>query len=517
MSMKEHSNNLPQWILITCLTFTLSILEATEPRAPRPVESYGIETQVVPSDEGTAVCCALPRDIHIEGDLTIDGNEIIEGNLTIDGTLTLLGPIVFPPLFHADLLLQPINPTPDICIVWLDNAIDGGTEKARICDSNIVNEKGLFISIDSGVTKNFQVDNASNTDIAGNLDLVTSTALAGNITKAGTPFIHNYGTDNTFVGINAGNFTLIGSSNAGLGDSSLLALTNGAENTALGDNAGINITTGNSNTISGKDAAFSLTTGGRNIFIGRGASFSTNSNNCIVLQCTTGGGTQLTADNQIRIGFGDTASTSCFIDGINSQSTGATANVVGINSSGQLGTSSTTFTLSGNEHVTGTSRLDGNVGIGQASGPNKLNVTGDFVLIGNQETTGYSQINTSGSLGLYNDGTQVTSPAGYNTGAYFDTTRTIHAHINGSGTILYQSGGLACTKNGGSGSYELFYDPFVAPPTIVVATYSSINTVAIVDSSFAITATESRIRIQTIVAGIAIDDEFMVVIMGQAV
>src|SRR5881296_3886733 len=45
---------------------------------------------------------------------------------------------------------------------------------------------------------------------AGNIVLVPSTASAGNILKGTTPFIHNFGTSNTFIGVNAGNFTMTG-------------------------------------------------------------------------------------------------------------------------------------------------------------------------------------------------------------------------------------------------------------------------------------------------------------------
>src|SRR6185436_9158350 len=42
----------------------------------------------------------------------------------------------------------------------------------------------------------------------GNLDLDKSTATTGNILKNGTPFIHNVGLGNTFVGDSAGNLTM---------------------------------------------------------------------------------------------------------------------------------------------------------------------------------------------------------------------------------------------------------------------------------------------------------------------
>src|SRR5690606_38203873 len=47
--------------------------------------------------------------------------------------------------------------------------------------------------------------------VAGNISLSDSTSAAvGNINKSGTYFIHNFGTNNTFVGKSAGNFTSSG-------------------------------------------------------------------------------------------------------------------------------------------------------------------------------------------------------------------------------------------------------------------------------------------------------------------
>ena len=62
----------------------------------------------------------------------------------------------------------------------------------------------------------------------------------GNIIKNGSPFIHTYpaGSNNTFVGINAGNFTTSGSGgNSAFGNSALTANGTGTSNTAVGYNA----------------------------------------------------------------------------------------------------------------------------------------------------------------------------------------------------------------------------------------------------------------------------------------
>src|SRR6266480_585496 len=78
---------------------------------------------------------------------------------------------------------------------------------------------------------------AANPNITGNITLVPSTASAGNILKGTAPFIHNFGVDNTFIGVNAGNFTMTGGSNTASGAGALQSNTIGLRNTASGAGA----------------------------------------------------------------------------------------------------------------------------------------------------------------------------------------------------------------------------------------------------------------------------------------
>jgi len=159
---------------------------------------------------------------------------------------------------------------------------------------------------------------------------VTAVSGLGVIYKGSDRFIHDYkasGADgyNTFVGINSGNFGMIGtgslaSSNTAVGHSSLTSLTTGHTNSAFGakslyyntdgwancafgyyslySNAGIGSynsafgyssldgnTSGISNSAFGQGAGFNITTGSNNTCIGSGA------------QVPNG-----TSDNQVRIG-----------------------------------------------------------------------------------------------------------------------------------------------------------------------------------------------------------------------
>ena len=100
----------------------------------------------------------------------------------------------------------------------------------------------------------------------GNLDLDASTALAGNLTKDGTRFLHNFGASNVFLGTNAGNFTMSpeADGNTAVGASTLGNVTAGGGNTALGLNALFFNTTGNTNTATGASALLANTSGGGN-------------------------------------------------------------------------------------------------------------------------------------------------------------------------------------------------------------------------------------------------------------
>ncbi len=116
---------------------------------------------------------------------------------------------------------------------------------------------------------------AQDVDVPGNLTMVDSTATAGNILKNGVLFVHNFGTNNTFIGSNAGNLTMAGSGNTASGVNALFSNTTGAHNTASGFTALQSNTTGSSNTASGVNALFGNTTGFANTASGTARSLAT--------------------------------------------------------------------------------------------------------------------------------------------------------------------------------------------------------------------------------------------------
>jgi len=192
--------------------------------------------------------------------------------------------------------------------------------------------------------------------LAGDLNLpATSSSAAGVLTLNGDPFLHAFGSGNTFLGDLAGNFTMTGSgSNTAVGQSALKNNTTGAGNvvvggfalfknttgvvnTAVGSNALNSNTTGTANTAVGTNALVMMTTGTNNSALGAaaGSSLTTGSDNIYIGSSDSGAATESAT---IRIGTGGTQ-TKTFIAGIRGvTTTNINAIPVLIDSSGQLGT-----------------------------------------------------------------------------------------------------------------------------------------------------------------------------------
>lgn len=155
-------------------------------------------------------------------------------------------------------------------------------------------EKNLAIV--SGMSSQISID--QNLCVNGNLILAPTDSVGRAISFGEGHFIHNAGVNNTFVGQGAGNLSISGEGNLGVGTNSLRGCTSGSHNIAVG-----------------ADAGTSLTSGSNNIYIAADAVSGTES-------------------NTIRIG---NESTACYISGVNG-ATSADGVQVLINSNGQLGT-----------------------------------------------------------------------------------------------------------------------------------------------------------------------------------
>lgn len=106
---------------------------------------------------------------------------------------------------------------------------------------------GRFLVSNGAGTAPFYEDSAkilwttatSDLTIAGNYKLPTTTTTAGALYIGTNPFLHAYGTSNTFLGESAGNRTLSGAiANTGLGAAALQKITSGDYNVSVGMYAG---------------------------------------------------------------------------------------------------------------------------------------------------------------------------------------------------------------------------------------------------------------------------------------
>lgn len=230
--------------------------------------------------------------------------------------------------------------------------------------------------------------------VATFMNLPTTTSANGQIQINGSPVLQTYGTNNTFLGSLAGNFTLTTGSataNTAVGAAALSSVTTGSSNVAVGVNAMLNsttsggnvalgynamgtgiatgtganvavgisalqhvtsaefnvsvgsstltaLTTGNLNTGIGNNVYPSLTSGSNNIAIGANASStgSGDSNNILIGTGATSG----TFSNILSIGAGTGTGTQqvnqCYICGITGINVGASPAVL-VNASNQLG------------------------------------------------------------------------------------------------------------------------------------------------------------------------------------
>lgn len=138
----------------------------------------------------------------------------------------------------------------------------------------------------------------------GVLSLPTTTSTTGQLTINSARFLHSYGTSNTWLGSNAGNFTLTGSLNVGIGDSCCVSITSGTANVGVGHLSLNDETTGTGNTAIGWKAMENSVGASTNTVIGHTAGFnySTGSDNVAIGNGAHGAGI-VTGVNNVAIGY----------------------------------------------------------------------------------------------------------------------------------------------------------------------------------------------------------------------
>lgn len=285
----------------------------------------------------------------------------------------------------------------------------------------------------------------------GSIDLPVTSGLAeGVITQGGDTLLHTFGTENFFVGANAGNLTMTGNRNMGLGEGALASNTTGSGNTASGFQALFSNTTGLSNTANGRESLRSNTTGNWNTASGHQALFSNTtgqSNTATGLQAlfSNSEGTNNTASGRGALysnttGIDNTASGfgALFANTTAGQNVAIGGNALNIQSFGNAGTP-----WNSNNVAVGFQALNSNQPTSTSTGTSNTAI-GTNALSAN--TTGANNIavgNSAGSLLTTGDGNIAIGHAGVagESGVIRIGTSQTTAHI--AGVITGDGGGLS--------------------------------------------------------------------------
>ncbi len=256
---------------------------------------------------------------------------------------------------------------------------------------------------------------AGSLTLAGSLALPpTGGATVGVMTQNGNRILHTYGVSSFFAGEGAGNFTMTGPYNTGVGYaalqsngtgfgntalgllaltsntggnynvatgvSALLKNTSGSGNTATGFHALTLNTTGNSNTAIGDQTLQANTTGGFNVAVGEQALFS-NVNG--TFNVAVGSGALFS--NTTGTGLTATGNTALHSNTTGANNTAAGYNAIGANTTGAFNTAAGFSALSAN--TTGSN----NLALGYAAG-SSLTTGDNNIAIGNNGVAGESNV-----------------------------------------------------------------------------------------------------------------------------
>ena len=243
--------------------------------------------------------------------------------------------IIFASLFFGLLpRAQAVIPPPDGGYPG-GNTAEGQNALSSLTTGGFNTANG-FLSLRSNSTASFNTGVGAGTLLVNNAD--NNTAIG-----AGALLSNTIGIFNTASGAFALLNNTEGHHNTSVGSRTLLSNTTGEENTALGFGVLGNNTGGNQNTATGSLALSGNTTGGHNTANGDSALIFNSSGNDNVALGFSAGGNVTTASNVICIGAsvsGFNVDNSCFIGNIHGAPVGADGIPVLIDSTGKLGTMS---------------------------------------------------------------------------------------------------------------------------------------------------------------------------------
>ena len=245
----------PRWLDIAVRTNGAATFTTLAPRQPLTPAPYAIFANTASNLSGTLPSSHLTGTVG-NAQLANSGVTITAGTgLTGGGAVALGGSTT---LNNAGVL--SVTGNADITASMVAGAVTlGDTGVAANTPNTLVKRDGFG---------NFY---AGSIQLAANFYLPTTTANAGIIYMGGAAMIHSYGSQNFFAGYGAGNFTMTGSDNIGMGSLTLAANATGNDNSAVGYAALVSNKTGSDNTANGYEALYSNTTGYQNTANGSSA------------------------------------------------------------------------------------------------------------------------------------------------------------------------------------------------------------------------------------------------------
>lgn len=188
----------------------------------------------------------------------------------------------------------------------------------------------------SGLSSTTNLVVSTNSTLNGTITLpITTSATVGLITKAGTRFLHDYGTESTALGNTAGNLSMTGIANSFFGSNSGRIISSGQFNSCIGRYSCFSLTTGSGNNAQGNAALYDISTQSNNTGVGNSAlAGSTGAGNTAIGSSAGQNIGAVTNNTYIgyNAGFGGTASLSnatcigynCRVSGSNSLVLGGT-------------------------------------------------------------------------------------------------------------------------------------------------------------------------------------------------
>jgi len=183
------------------------------------------------------------------------------------GTALLADAAVTAPKISSGVVVRSLNSQTDTVTLAGSNGLSVTQGSGTVTVTSNATPKNTASSI---VARDSSGDfSASSIVLVGDLRLPnTTSATVGLLTLGGTSFLHDYGTQNTFVGSAAGNFALTGTGISAFGFQALAANTNGSNNSAFGSGALESNTAGYFNSGFGYGALKANTDGNQNSAFG---------------------------------------------------------------------------------------------------------------------------------------------------------------------------------------------------------------------------------------------------------